>query len=203
LPLLAVVAGCGKAPHTGVYDLPVATVFERISTSDMDDFRAARQCGLLIHFTVEKRANEEVRWVVRSSGSEVASFTARLVPLAADKTKVEIELPKAPDGGEIYDGTKFYPRPALYQPLRPAIAELIDARIEQRPFDVWRIPDGVRAKDSVCSVQRAGLEGGNAHFRHDGKDEQGSAWRHGKTGDAKGAPKFAPGQPMIDPVPSR
>jgi hypothetical protein len=92
---------------------------------------------------------------------------------------VTIDVPAAPDGSEIYDGTKFYKRPALYQPIRPAIAELIDARITQRPFDVWRIPDSVRARDRICSIQRAGLESGNVRFSADGNDDDSKPWRSG------------------------
>jgi hypothetical protein len=195
--LALALAGC-SGREAGIYDLPVETVFERLKAGDMNDFRRARQCGLLIHFSTEGMRNEEVRWVVRSSGAEVASFAARLTPLDGGRTKVTIDVPKASDGGEIYDGTKTYPRPALHQPLRPAIAELIDARLEQRPFDVWRIPEAVRVTDDICSIQRAGLEAGSARFRHDGNDNVGRGRPRHDTGTS-----VAPGAPMLAPKPSR
>ncbi len=158
-------AGCGGLPQ-GTYAVPVEVAYQRLIAGDMVDFRDGRQCGILIHFTAYKELNKQVRWVVTSSGSQVAEFTARLVPVDAATTRIEIDIPAAPDGGEIYDGSKFYPRPALIQPLRPAVEELVAARIEQRKFDPFRIrkDDGTGAKsdqNGVCLVQRAGLESGH------------------------------------------
>ncbi|MEA3003507.1 MAG: hypothetical protein QOH81_2295 [Sphingomonadales bacterium] len=170
LPLLVALAGCGTR-EPGTFDLPAATVFARLTSGNMDDFRFARQCGLLIHFRTETEANRKVRWVVTSSGAEVASFAARLIPLDGGKTKVTIEIPRAPDGGEIYDGTKAYLRPALHQPLRPAIEELIAARVEQRAYDASRLPlPGASSPDGACDIQRGGLEAGIGHWRYDGND---------------------------------
>ena len=156
----ATLAGCGSGGlPAGTYAVPAEVAYQRLIAGDMLDFREARQCGILIHFTAYKELNKEVRWVVTSSGTWVAEFTARLVPVDAQTTRVEIDIPAAPDGGEIYDGSKFYPRPALYQPLRGAVEELVAARIGQRPFDVTRVPRS--EENGVCSVQRAGLESGH------------------------------------------
>jgi hypothetical protein len=155
----ALLMGCGGGLPAGTYEVPVEVAYQRLIAGDMDDFRIARQCGILIHFDVEKELNKQVRWIVRSSGMQVAQFTVRLIPVDAQTTRFEIDVPAAPEGGEIYDGTKFYPRPALHQPLRPAIQELIAARIEQRPYDPMGLPS--TDSDSVCDVQRAGLESGH------------------------------------------
>jgi len=99
----------------------------------------------------------EVTWRVHSSGREVVRFTAVLTAFSENQTKVEIRVPAAPDGGEMYDGTKFYKRPAFNQPLRPAVQEQVAAILEGRKFDVQRVGPG---KDKVCLVQRGGLETG-------------------------------------------
>ena len=64
-------------------------------------------------------------------------------------------------GREAYDGTIFYPRPAFNQPLRPAVEEQVAALLEGRAYDPARVP---RGSDSVCNVQRAGLEAGHRPF---------------------------------------
>jgi hypothetical protein len=155
----ALLAGCGGGLPAGTYEVPVEVAYERLIAGDMDDFRTARQCGILIHFLAEKELNKQVRWRVISSGMQVAEFTVRLIPVDAQTTRFEIDVPADPAGGEIYDGSKFYPRPALHQPLRPAIEELVAARMAQRAYDPMGLPS--TDSDSVCDVQRAGLESGS------------------------------------------
>lgn len=151
----ALLSGCSSRA-ADVYPLPIAEAYRKLTTGDMNDFRVARQCGVLIHFQREAVPDRRVRWRVTSSGLTVASFTAVLAPVDAASTRITIEIPRDPKGGEIYDGDKFYPRPALHQPLRPSVRELIDARIEGRPFDVSHVQNS--GNDSVCNVQRARLE---------------------------------------------
>ena len=53
---------------------------------------------------------------------------------------VAIEVPIGPNGAEIYDGQQRYSHPALMQPVRPSVRELVDAAIEKRPYDWHRLP---------------------------------------------------------------
>ena len=128
----------------------------------------AKQCGILVHVTPGGVTNQKdywrVTWQVRSSGSEVAQFSALLSAVGQNQTRVEIKLPDAPGGGEIYDGSKFYKRPAFNQPLRPAVQEQVAAILEGRKFDVRRVGPGT---DKVCHVQRAGLESGRVFSVND------------------------------------
>ncbi|MDB5429968.1 MAG: hypothetical protein JWP35_1084 [Caulobacter sp.] len=160
-------AGCEKpkAPTPGVYDIPVAEAFQRLYASDLADMVYAKQCGILVHVTPEGITNRYVTWHVASSGQEVVRFTALLTPLGDRQTKVEIKMPADPKGGEVYDGEKFYNRPAFNQPLKPAVEEQVSALLEGRKFDVQRVGPG---RDSVCNVQRGGLESG-IRFRVDDK----------------------------------
>jgi hypothetical protein len=150
-------AGCQKPKTPGVYDLPIADAFQRLVANELPDLVYSKQCGILIHVTPGGMVNQQVTWRVTSSGQEVVQFTAALTPVDEKHTKVEIKIPAAPDGGEVYDGSKFYVRPAFQQPLRPAVAEQVAAILEGRKFDVSRVGPGT---DRVCMVQRGGLESG-------------------------------------------
>lgn len=167
--IATMLAGCG-GPEPGVYPVPVAEALQRLKKADVDGFRSARQCGILIHFSAGSPRDNAITWRVTSSGTEMLRFTVKLTP-EGDGTRALIEVPAEPKGGEMYDGNQFYPRPALHQPLRPAVQEMIDAAMEQRPFDVMRIPDNLRGSpnNGPCQVQRAGLESGSVRFRVDDK----------------------------------
>jgi len=155
-------AGCGENPP-GVYDVSIAEAYQRLVSNQLADLVYHRQCGILIHVRPTGIDGEQVTWFVKSSGEEVVRFTAMLTAVGENQTKVEIKIPSDPNGGEVYDGAKFYTRPAFNQPLRPAVEEQIAAILENRPFDVARMGAG---QDSVCNVQRGGLESG-VHFSID------------------------------------
>jgi hypothetical protein len=155
-------AGCAKR-EPGVYDLSLKEAYDRLSVSDLPDLVRSRQCGILIHVAPESFSDREITWKVNSGGHEVLKFTAVLTPIGEKQTKVEIKVPADPAGGEVYDGKKFYPRPAINQPLRPAVDEQVAAILEGRPWDVSRVGPPT---DSVCNVQRGGLESG-VRFRVD------------------------------------
>ena len=71
-----------------------------------------------------------------------ASFSVSLSQ-TGNGTQATIAVPKAADGGEIYNSKQHYSHPALMQPLRPAVQEMIDAAMEKRPFDWHRLPDPI------------------------------------------------------------
>jgi hypothetical protein len=131
------VAGCKPSQKT--YPVSLAEGLARLDKADVIGFRNARQCGLLIHFKKSGPVDNSVTWQVQSKGHLVASFSVSLI-LTGNGTQATIVVPKAADGGEIYDGKQHYSHPALMQPLRPAVQELIDAAMEKRPFDWHRLP---------------------------------------------------------------
>ena len=193
-------SACSNPP--GVYSLPVSEAYARLAKADIDGFRLARQCGVLIHFHAQPDdASHSIAWRVESSGQPVLRYTVHLTEAQA-KTQASFEIPADPTGGpngkEVYDGDYFVPRPVLHQPLRPALQELVDAAMEQRPYDVARIA-GPPITDGVCDVQRAGLEGG-LHFSIDddpGKDTEQTLADHDADAAQDSSPKF--GEPM-DPA---
>lgn len=150
-------AACGSGP--GTYEVPLTDALARLEKADLDGFRMARQCGILIHLRAGSPRDNAITWHVTSSGQEVLSFTVRLAEEGSG-TAAAIEVPPDPKGGEMYDGKQFYPRPAVKQPLRPAIRELVDAAMAGRAFD----GKGLGNSDKVCDVQRAGLESGSFTF---------------------------------------
>jgi hypothetical protein len=155
------VADC--KPSQTTYPVSLAEGLTRLANADVIGFRNARQCGLLIHIDKLMPVDNLVTWQVRSKRRLVASFSASLSQ-TENGTQATIVVPKADDGGEIYDGKQHYSHPALMQPLRPAVQELIDAAMEQRPFDWHRLPDplNVAPNDSLnnCSMGQQSLARG-------------------------------------------
>jgi hypothetical protein len=159
LALSAALAGCGR--ESGVYEISAHDAYQRLIRSELPDLVMARQCGILIHPRAEGVADRSVTWRVYSSGREMVNFTATLTPLGAGRTRAEVSIGRNAHGHEAYDGSLFYTRPAFNQPLRPAVEEQVAALLEGRSFDVSRVPRGT---DSVCDVQRGGLEEGVQRF---------------------------------------
>ena len=153
LPLLA---ACQEKDPPGVYRIGLREAYERLAKGDLRDFMRERQCGILVHVKAYPQPERAVTWRILSSGMEMLNFTAALTAVSATKTKVDIKVSKEPDGAEAYDGAQFYKRPALRQPVRPAIAEQVAALLEGRAYNVRNIAPS--KKDTVCLVQRGGLE---------------------------------------------
>jgi hypothetical protein len=155
------VAGCNQAQKT--YPVSLTEGFARLDQADVIGFRNARQCGLLIHFKRSGPVDNTLTWDVQHRGRSLASFSVSLSQ-AGNGTQATIAVPKAADGGEIYDGKQHYSHPALMQPLRPAVQEMIDAAMEQRPFDWHRLPAPINVgpNDSLtnCGMGRQTLERG-------------------------------------------
>jgi hypothetical protein len=155
------VAGC--KPSLKTYPVSLAEAHARLDKADVIGFRNARQCGLLIHFEKRLPVGNLVTWWVRSKNQLVASFSVSLSQ-TGNGTQATIVVPKAADGGEIYDGKQHYSHPALMQPLRPAVQEMIDAAMEKRPFDWHRLPDplSVGPNDSLtnCGMGQESLQRG-------------------------------------------
>jgi hypothetical protein len=177
LSLSALLSACGEPPAPppkGQFPFSVEHVYERLQ-SKLPDFVRDRQCGILIHVSIDMEKNRYVIWHVKSSGKLMLSFKATLTPVDAGTTQVDIAVSPGANGGEAYDGTQFYPRPAVLQPVRPAIEEQISALIEGRPYEMSRGKivhkngtfSSSPGKDTVCLVQRGGLQSGHVFTIHD------------------------------------
>jgi hypothetical protein len=162
------VAGCGEDPP-GQYRLAAHEAYERLVQADFKDFMRDRQCGILIHIGRESTPETSVTWTITSSGRSMLKFKAALTPLDADRTQVTVAVAKDKNGHEAYDGTQTYRRPAVKQPVRPAIEEQIAAILTGRAYDEGNLApaavsaDGtfrVASGDRVCDIQRGRLEEG-------------------------------------------
>jgi hypothetical protein len=156
--LLLTIAGCNSNDEG--YKLSLSEAMSRLDNADVTGFRNARECGLLIHFSSFHLDDHSINYTVRTSGREVASFTVSLAETDG-AARATILVPSEKDGGEIYDGTQHYSHPALMQPLRPAIRELVNAAMEQRRFDWRKIPEPLQTgpNDSLtnCGMGRDSL----------------------------------------------
>jgi hypothetical protein len=164
--LLAVSCGEAKLPPDQ-YPLSAPDVFARLQKADLADFKLASQCGLLIHAYPDPKTEKEMGWYIMNDGVEVLSFKATLLPISEAVTQVNISVSAASDGGEQYDGDYFTPRPAVQQPIRPAIREMIDSTLAGRKYEQERVDsqiEGSRENNGVCWVQRGGLESGSGAF---------------------------------------
>jgi hypothetical protein len=151
----AALSGCDQP--TGQYAMSVHEVYERLLNSDFTEFRFDRQCGILIHITAEGQPDQSITWEVSSIGRRMLTFTARLTAVDATHTKVDIEVSKESNGREAYDGSQTYWRPALSQPLRPALEEQIAATLSGRPYSYKNLPHKIIPANDACSTHRNGL----------------------------------------------
>lgn len=153
---LAALGGCGRLGGEPVYKVDPQEAYRRLLQADVTGFRDARQCGMLIYLTPTEEPNNAVTWDVTSGSETVARFTLRVTP-DGEGSRVQIEVPKAPNGREIYDGSQHYAHPALMQPLRPALREFADAAIDKRPYDWRKIPEPINT-DGLCGSLRQNFE---------------------------------------------
>ena len=49
--------GCAPGPPD-VYAVPIDAAYQKLKSGDLDDFRDARQCGILIHIATQGTLNE-------------------------------------------------------------------------------------------------------------------------------------------------
>jgi len=147
-------AGCSKGADELYYDIAPDDAFARLVKADITGFRDARQCGMLIYFEPrEFDATRTIVWDVTSGDRTVARFGFHVVP-KDNGSVIEMQIPKAPDGKEIYDGSRKYSHPAFLQPLRPTLRELVDAAMEKRPYDWHRLPEDMGFDPSICGSMR-------------------------------------------------
>ena len=148
-------SGCDPKPAITTYPLTQAEAFNRLQHADITGFQHAEQCaGITLDFAANPQGTTAVEWQASSGFSRIVGFTVRLQPVDAANLKTLIEVSPDPQGGEAYDGTKHYDHPALAQPLRPALEELVASAMEQRPYDASRLI-GLRPNDPACNANHA------------------------------------------------
>lgn len=149
--VLAALAGCSPSGPWGHFDIPFEEARARLMKADIIGFRDARQCGYLIHLALNTPDPRTVGWVVTNQDVIVAKFFVKLTP-SGSGVDADFDIPKGPNGFEIYDGKQTYDYPVLLQPLRPALRELVDSAMAQRKFEWERIPREQPSIDPKTSV---------------------------------------------------
>lgn len=202
MAMLAALAlsGCKAAPPPAdYYEVPPATAYERLRHADIMGFRDARQCGMLIHLNAIEDSPRAITWTVSSSNVRLLYFTVRVSP-KGQGSLITIDVPKAANGGEFYDAEQDYKHPAVMQPLRPAVRELIDAAIANRPYDWHRIPDPL-STGALCDSLRDNFEAsGNPYYLD---DPSGMSHEVAEEGRKKSGQNFAPDpDPAPPPIPA-
>jgi hypothetical protein len=165
--ILALLAfgGCTQR-QPGEYALPINEAYARLAASNLPDLIRVGRCGIPVSVNRSAEPPGTITWYVLSDDIETVRLVAYLSPLPENKTRVSLAIWNDAHGDKAYDGSQFYRRPALRQPLRPLMDEQIAAILEQRPFDndvQPRMADG--SSDSVCNVQGAGRD--TFHFSLD------------------------------------
>ena len=138
--------GCNSEPQVKEYPFSVAEAVRRLDNSDSGGFRYARHCGVLFSFGSLKSDDHTVTWTARANGKAVLTFNV-VVAESPKGVTLKLNVPLEPNGHESYDGTQNYNHPIVSQPIRPAIAELIDSAMEKRSFDNERVEEKARYID--------------------------------------------------------
>ena len=162
---MALLAGCSSSTPEGYYNVAPQEALARLRQADIIGFRDARQCGMLISFRQLEDASGIISWDVSSSDVPVAGFSLKVTPSGLGSI-IAIGVLTGPNGAEVYDGQQHYTHPALMQPLRPSLRELVDAAIEKRPYDWHRLPEPLNT-DELCSSEKQNLEAGGAVYSID------------------------------------
>ncbi len=158
--------GCSKGADELNYDVTPDDAFARLIKADITGFRDARQCGMLIYFEPKRYPDTHtIIWEITSGDTTLARFGLHVIA-KGNGSVVEMQIPKAPDGKEIYDGTQKYTHPAFLQPLRPALRELVDAAMEQRPYDWHRLAD-MGVDYTICASMRQNFIASGQPYRID------------------------------------
>ena len=163
--------GCKSEPQVKEYRFGVAEAVRRLDHSDSGGFRYARHCGVLFDFGSIRTDDHTVTWTARAGRKEVLTFNV-VVAESPNGVTLKLSVPLEHNGREMYDGTQNYNHPILRQPIRPAIAELIESAMEKRLFDNERVEKEARYIDrspsgESCSYDAQILARGFAAYYDD------------------------------------
>lgn len=161
-----------------VFNVSPAEAFKSLYHNPFTEFMQHSQCGILIYLNRKSYVQDKsITWLITSSGRHMLSFTVNLEPAGSGKTRISVSISKDANGREAYDGNQDYPRPAVKQPVRPAVEAQITQVLTGKKFD----PQLLRrygGDNRVCNIQRGGLESGAFRFRvddipgHDSRESQ-------------------------------
>jgi hypothetical protein len=158
--LILPLGGCDPA-KSDEYPISLETARKRLFAADFRDFRADRQCGILLHFAMKREESREIEWAVVNTNKTLFRYTVKLEPIGPEKTRVDLEISTNPNGRESYDGTQVERFPGIEQPLRPALEEKIDSVLRERDYVPQPIQNIQPEINRQCNLQRGVLESGD------------------------------------------
>lgn len=196
-------ASCAQQRQPGEYALSIDQAYARLSSSALPDLIENGRCGIPVSVNRTGEPPGTITWYVLSDDIEMVRLIAYLTPLPENRTKVSLAIWNDEHGDKAYDGTQFYRRPVLRQPLRTLMEEQIAAILEQRPFDDSlrpRMADG--RFDKVCDVQGAGRDTFNFRVDDDlDRTDDGRPRPRAIDRRPPGAPDPSAGRPTVHVVP--
>jgi len=161
-------SGCEEEKQPpDVFNVSPPEAFKQLYHHPFTEFMQYSQCGILIYLNKKSYVQDKsITWLITSSGKHMLSFTVHMEPAGTGKTRMSVSISKDPNGREAYDGRQEYPRPAVKQPVPPAVEAQITQIFTGKKFDpvVLRQYGG---DNKVCNIQRGGLESGAFRFRVD------------------------------------
>jgi len=88
--------------------------------------------------SVESSDPNQVRWLVTLDGSELMRFTADLEPAGDHATRMTLHLTGATSGSRGNVQARMQEHPEIRNLYLVAMREEIEAKLEERPFDITR-----------------------------------------------------------------
>ena len=126
-------AACGESEN---YAMPAKEV--------RSDLLQLRPPGFLfgsvgVDTMVSQAGKDQIRWTVIQDGKALLSFIATVTESGENSTEVAVTVEPAPGKADTQIGRGMAENPAVVKLYRKAMAEQIDARLENRPFDFSQI----------------------------------------------------------------
>ena len=191
IAVLAALSGCAPQADPALppaYTLSPADALARLRQADLAAFAAAERCSDAVDVAAADSGDGGLKWSVTRGLFNIAGFSVRLDPVDAGVRPV-IVVPADPAGGEIYDGSGHTENPALRQPVRPALAELVDSALTGRRFDAAKVR-AAQPADGLC-------HGGSVSVSGAGKAMDVSNFTNGAAPAPAGAAAARPAGPGV------
>ena len=130
--LCLALAACGQGK---VYPKPIAHMHEVLE--EIDDVPPVFG-GAGPDVSMESGDLSRVEWILALDGSEVMRFVATLKPEGERKTRMMLDLRGVTTGGHGNVEDRLESHPEVRKLYLVAMTEQIEAKLEERPFDITR-----------------------------------------------------------------
>ena len=137
LACLMLMTGCtGPGKPGEAYVLDAATVTARTRTAEVPIALFGERGFAFDSRRTEEDDGRRIVWALRDRGSELFRYVATITPEASDRTRVVLTLESGTSPGSAAIFAKMQAHPDFANIYKVAMIEAIDARIEQRAFEL-------------------------------------------------------------------